>query len=412
MVFGVGAFARGTTQILREAGAEVATYLTRRNGHYPPRLSGPVFAFWEFPNPVPLLRERRVDFVFPQSIDWAQQPWAEELCRSGIPIFCPTGEGLLLERERDFARRLCRQYGIPFPSAHVAPNRLAALDWLRRHPRPYVIKNPLCAPASPVHTIVCETVEETRAWLEVVDYAEGVFLQEYLGRAEAGHIALVQGGDIVSLVTNQEYKRAYVGDQGMVCGAPLGGLVERDPEDRYGLARALLHPLRPWFRQVRFRGPVQVTAAQVRGRWQVLEYNVRLGITSGAMILRLLDNPLEVLGDIVRGCTPEPRWKAGLQFGCSITLAGYGYPYLQVRGPALPIEVRGVFDTDVWWNEVELNREGRLVTAGFRLADVVGLGPTLEAARAITLRNIRHIHAPGAYYRPDIGQTLWPPGTA
>ena len=37
-------------------------------------------------------------------------------------------------------------------------------------------------------------MEDTRAWLRQVNYAEGVFLQEYMGRAEAGHIALVSGG--------------------------------------------------------------------------------------------------------------------------------------------------------------------------------------------------------------------------
>ena len=108
---------------------------------------------------------------------------------------------------------------------------------MARDPRPYVIKNPLCSPTSPVHTIVCESAADTERWLERVDYSEGIFLQEYMGRAEAGHIAVVSNGELHSLVTNQECKRAFTGNMGIVAGAPLGGLVENDPDDCYGLAR-------------------------------------------------------------------------------------------------------------------------------------------------------------------------------
>ena len=226
LILGVGSFAHSTAQILKDNGARVATYLTRNYGHYPPSLAGPIFNSSRVPDPCALLADHKVDLVVPMSIDWAQAPWSKALLASGVPIFCPTGEGMRIERERDFARKLCRDFKIPFPRAHVAPNRLAAEKILKRHPHPYVIKNPLCSPTSPVHTILCETIEDTRAWLRNVNYAEGVFLQEYLGRAEAGHIALVSGGEIHSVVTNQEYKRAFSGDLGVVAGAPLGGLVE------------------------------------------------------------------------------------------------------------------------------------------------------------------------------------------
>jgi len=53
---------------------------------------------------------------------------------------------------------------------------------------------------------------------------------------------------------------------GIVAGAPLGGLVEQDPTDKYHLARQLLRPLLPWFRKVNFHGPVQVTAIRRANR--------------------------------------------------------------------------------------------------------------------------------------------------
>ena len=411
MVMGVGAFAHSIGQALADAGARVCTYLTRNYGHYSPSLVGPTYTRDAHPNPCELIERVGVDVVVPQSIDWAQAPWADQLERCGVGIFSPTGEAMLIERERDFARRLCARYKIPYPRAYVAQNRLEAEAIVRRRPLPYVIKNPLCAPSSPVHTILCQTVEETRAWLAHVNYAEGVFLQEYLDGPEAGHIVFVTGGEIYSVVTNQEYKRAYDGDLGIVAGAPLGGLVEADPGDKYGLARELIHPLWPWLRSSKFNGPLQVTAIKHRNRWHVVEYNIRIGITSGPMILRMLKNPVETLLLTAQNKKIELQFRPGFEFGCSITLAGYGYPFVQLRTPYLPVTVTDKFDCDVWWNEVARDTEGRLIATGHRIADVVAFGSTVEQAVATAYRNIRKIRLVGSYYRTDIGRIRWPPGT-
>jgi phosphoribosylamine-glycine ligase len=426
MILGVGSFAHSIGKALADAGADVSTYLTRNYGHFPPTLVGKTFSRDAFPNPAPLIRENKVDVIIPQSIDWAQAPWAEDLIKSGVGIFSPTGEAMRIERERDFARELCARFKIPFPKSFVASNRIEAEKILQKNPQPFVIKNPLCSPTSPVHTILCESVADTRAWLRHVNYAEGVFLQEYLGRAEAGHIALVSGGEIHSLVTNQEYKYAFNGNQGIVAGAPLGGLVERDENDKYGLARELLHPLLPWFRKVNYHGPIQVTAIKVAAtprrqisatrasqpRWHVIEYNIRIGVTSGPMILRMLKNPAEVVLRAARDEKLKLEFNDKLNFGCSLTLAGYGYPFTQVRGPQLPLEVDGKFDCDVWWNEVARGADGNLISTGHRIADVIALAPKLDAAIARAYANIRKIRVVGSYFRTDVGQSLWPPGAA
>jgi phosphoribosylamine-glycine ligase len=106
----------------------------------------------------------------------------------------------------------------------------------------------------------------------------------------------------------------------------------------------------------------------------------------------------------------SPVFNDGLNFGCSLTLAGYGYPFTQVRGPQLPLEVDGEFDCDVWWNEVARGADGQLLATGQRVADVIALGPTLVEAIAKAYANIRKLRVVGSYYRTDVGQSLWPPG--
>lgn len=408
MLLGVGAFAHGTGESLRRKGAEVTTYLTRDYGHYGATTVGPAYFKLTHPSPIPLIRDFSPDVIIPMSIDWAQASWGEELCK--YPILCAAGEAMLIERERDFARKLCERFNIPFPRAYVAANRLEAERLLDREQAPLVIKNPLCSPTSPIHTIVCKSVEETRSWLAHLDYAEGVFLQEYLGHLEAGHIVFVSGGEIYSLVTNQEYKRAFTGGMGIVAGAPLGGIVELDPGDKYGLSRELIQPLLPWLREVNFHGPLQVTAVFHSGQWKVIEYNIRMGVTSGPMIASLLKNPITTLSKVVENKPLNIAFEVPQAFGVSITLAGYGYPYTQVRVPAMPLQVNGDFDTDVWWNEVGLTSSGKLEAQGHRIADVVAIASDLETAVSRAYANIKKIDCLGSYYRTDIGRCLWPPG--
>jgi phosphoribosylamine-glycine ligase len=406
---GVGSFAHSIMRILKDDGANVLCYLTRPYGHYGPSLEGPVFDCRKHPNPASLVKKHRVDLIVPMSIDWARMPWARELQNSGAPILCPTGEGLKLERERDLARILCQRHHIPFPRSYYVRSLSEARRVIRSDPRPYVIKNPLCGPTSPIHTIVCETVQDTLSWLPRLDFSEGLFLQEYLGRAEAGHFVFVSAGEIHSIATNQEYKRAFHGNQGIVAGAPLGGIVQRDPEDQYGLAKALLHPLKSWFQKTNFHGPVQVTAIHHAKRWYVIEYNVRLGVTSGAIFLRMLKKPLATLLALARNQKPALQWRSGLNIGCSITLAGYGYPYTQVSGPEMPVNIKGKLDGDLWWNEAR-ESQGQIMAAGHRICDVTALSSDLPGALFRAGQNIKKISSLGAYYREDVGQSLWPPG--
>lgn len=410
LVLGIGVFAQAAARCLRAVGVETVTYLTRDYGHYGPGLEGEVVTAAELPNPCELVRSLRPDVVVPMSIEWALKPWTEEFLSLSPPILCPTGEALRLERERDFARELCERHGIPFARSLLVPTRAEAELMVRRDGGGWVIKNPLCSPTSPIHTIICESVGDTLAWLSRLDDSEGIFLQEYLGRREAGHIALVSGGEVYSLVTNQEYKRAFDGNLGIVAGAPLGGLVEQDAHDKYGLARELLWPLKPWFRSSGYHGPVQVTAMRHNNRWHVLEYNVRLGVTSGPMIFQMLGNLADTLIRCARNQPLKPVWRPGANFGCSLTLAGYGYPFTQLTGPRVPVRVDGEPTCDIWWQEVAMGTDGGLEATGHRLADVTAVRPNLEEAISTAYANIRRLHSLGSYFRTDVGESLWPPG--
>lgn len=410
MVLGIGSFAASTMRILKEEGADVFCYLTRDYGHFGPSQIGRCFYYKEHDNPCQIVNKYKIDLLIPMSINWHLMDWSEELIQSGVAILSPVHDAMLLERDRHFAKKLCDRFGIGVPAAYVAQNRLEAENYLKENPRPYVMKNPLCSPGSPIHTIVCETVNDTKSWLKNIDYAEGVFLQEYMGRREAGHIGFVSDGRVYPMVTNQEYKRAFDGNMGPVAGAPLGGLVELDPEDKYGLVRDCLEPLTPWFRETNFYGPVQVTAAKRDGRWHVLEYNVRTGITTGPALWRMIKDPVDVIMAVARNQKLDIHFKEAFKYACNLTLCGWGYPYTKIAGPSLPVKLNGQPTCDIWWNEVDLDKNGELKMDGHRIADLVAHAPILEDAIQKVYNNIGLIRCLSSYYRLDIGRSMWPPG--
>lgn len=410
MLWGIGSYASSAMRVLSENGAQVSCYLTRDYGDYGPSLDGETFHYREYPNPCPIIRERGIDLVIPMSINWHEQEWKDEFLNLQVPILCPFGEAMKLERNRDFGRKLCKKYDIPVPIAHVAKNRIEALAFVKKNPKPYVIKNPFCAPGSPVHTIVTETVQDTLSWLEHVNYAEGVFLQEYMGRKEAGHVAFVSHGELYPMVTNQEYKRAFDGNMGPVAGAPLGGLVEVDLDDKYGIVRDTLEPLIPWFRETNFHGPVQSTCVLRDGKWHVIEFNVRTGITTGPALCRMLENPIETFLSVGHDRPVNIRFKKSREYACTLTLAGWGYPYTKIEGPFLAVQLTEEPDCDIWWNEVVADRKGQKMMSGHRVADVVAVSASMESAIKKAYENIKKIYCLSSYYRLDIGQSMWPPG--
>lgn len=408
MVIGAGSFAQSTLEVLKSGGCEGATCLTREIGRYPASLVGEVFQPKDLSNE---LERNRYDLVIPMSVDWVKKPGGEDVLRHGIPVFGPPPKGLRIERDRRFAMELGREYGIRVPDSQIARNRLEAEAFIKQDRDLYVLKNPLCSPSSPIQAIVSQTRDETEAWLGEIDYAEGVFLQEYMGQREAGHVAFVSDGKVYPVVTNQEYKRCYEGNMGSVAGAPLGGIVEADPDDKYGLVRELIEPLSPWFKEVGYHGPIQVTAAKKRGHWHVLEYNARIGVTSGPLILRMLKKPFEVLNNVAQNESIEIDFQDDMKFGASVSLAGYGFPYSVVPTPPMPIELTDRIECDLWWNQVTPHtNNGHLISIGQRIADVNATGETLEEALHLAYQNIKRIRCGGSYYRQDIGKSLWPPG--
>jgi phosphoribosylamine-glycine ligase len=92
-------------------------------------------------------------------------------------------------------------------------------------------------------------------------------------------------------------------------------------------------------------------------------------------------------------------------------LAGFGYPYVSIQGPKLPVKLTEPSTCDIWWNEVAEDARGGLVMTGHRIADIVAVSDSLENSISLAYENIRKLKCLSSYYRTDIGMSLWPPGS-
>ena len=142
--------------------------------------------------------------------------------------------------------------------------------------------------------------------------------------------------------------------------------------------------------------------------FEPIEYNIRLGVTTTALLLRMLENPVKSLLQVVQNKIPLLQWNQEKKFGCTLTLAGYGYPYIISSVPKLPVEVLKPLNCDLWWNEVDEENGEIFMTnhqnfeMGHRIADINACSSHLDTAIMSIENEIQKIRCLGSYYRLDL----------
>ena len=139
-------------------------------------------------------------------------------------------------------------------------------------------------------------------------------------------------------------------------------------------------------------------------KWpSVVEFNCRFGDPETQAVLELLETPLGgVLNAVARGelkSLPELEWKDG--YALTVVLAAEGYPESPKTGEVITgadagSESKGIRAAGV------AEEDGKLVSAGGRVINVIGSGATLEEARDNAYRVMDSVNLPGGHFRRDI----------
>ncbi|MGE5746966.1 MAG: phosphoribosylamine--glycine ligase [Solirubrobacterales bacterium] len=336
----------------------------------------------------------------------------DALEREGIAAFGPSGEAARIEGSKLHAKELMGEAGVPTASHTVLRSRTEALDLIPRASYPAVLKADGLAAGKGV--IICQSEAEAREAADVF-FEERRFgdtqvvIEEFLEGDELSLLALCDGENVLPLAPAQDYKRIHDGDQGLNTGgmgsySPVPGF---DPEETDRIA-ALVH--RPIVEAMRRRGTpyhgvlyagLMLTEAGPK----VLEFNCRFGDPETQAVLPRLRSDLLDLCLASR----EPGGLAGASadFGddwaVTVVLASAGYPASSSKGDLISgLDEAAALEGVEVTHAGTARSDGDVVTAGGRVLNVTGLGPTAADARRRAYDAAELIGFEGRQMRTDI----------
>ena len=332
--------------------------------------------------------------------------WEEDL-----KIFGPSRAAARIEGSKIFAKELMHHAGVPTARSEAFDAEAAALAYLRRlNDYPVVVKADGAAAGKGV--TVAHSREEAENAVRAAfagkfgAAGERILIEEYLEGREASVFVITDGQEMLPFLPAQDYKRIYDGGEGPNTGGmgAYSPLMWMEPAT---YAAILEEILRPTIHQLALIGApytgllyagVMVTETGPKA----LEFNCRFGDPETQVILpRLGTDLLELMiaaemGDIAGR---EVTWSADK--AVCVVLASEGYPESSSSGD----EISGLDDipTGVYiYHASTEERDGRFYTAGGRVLNVVGTGPSIIEARARAYAAVEQIHFEGMQYRTDI----------
>jgi phosphoribosylamine--glycine ligase len=332
---------------------------------------------------------------------------ADAFWERGLKIFGPTQKAAMIEGSKAFAKGLMERYGIPTARYRTFQDPLLALEYLEEVGVPIVIKDSGLAAGKGV-TVAFDLHTAKQAVANILNRAEGgeVVIEEYLEGEEATVLALTDGKTVLPLLPSQDHKRLLDGDQGPMTGGM--GAVAPYPMDGATLRRVEEEILWPLVRGLEaegvvYRGVIYAGLMLTREGPKVLEFNARFGDPEAQAVLPLLQSDLvELALKVAEGRLQGTRlsWREGA--AACVVLAAPGYPENPRKG--IPLHLPEPPEGVLVFHAGTRREGGRLVSAGGRVLNVVGLGKDLKEALERAYAFIPRVGFPGAVYRRDIGR--------
>jgi phosphoribosylamine--glycine ligase len=339
---------------------------------------------------VSLARELRTDLVVVGPEAPLVAGLADELRHRGVAVFGPSAGAARIEGSKTFAKDVMDASGVP--TARTLP--VAG--------PPCVIK--LDGLAAGKGVWVCRTEAEVDSALQVIRAFDQPFhVEELLEGPELSLFAVAAGESAVAFPPARDYKRIGDGDTGPNTGgvgsfSPLPDVADEQASEI--LETVHLPVLRELAqRGTPFQGLLYAGLMRTEDGLRVIEFNCRFGDPETQSLLPRIESDLLPLlaGDL----SQEPQ--VADSAAVTVVLTAPDYP---ARSDFRGTPIEGVDDAEATGALVlhagTALQDGRLVTNGGRILNVVGTGPTVEAARSAAYDAAARIDFAGMQYRSDI----------
>lgn len=334
----------------------------------------------------------------------------DEFKKHNLKCFGPTAKAASLEGSKAFSKKFMQDNNIKTARAKVLESYAEAVDYVKNHNYPLVIKASGLAGGKGV--VIAEDIEEAEATLHDFmikkiygDAGIRIVVEEFLHGFEASIIAFSNGEKLFPCVAAKDYKKVGNGDKGANTGGM--GSVAPSPEftaEHYADFEAnVLNPTVEGLKKegLSFKGFIFFGLMVTNHGCFLLEYNMRMGDPETQVLMPLLENNLlDVINSCLAGEDIELKF-SDKKAVCLVMCSG-GYP----RSIETGLEVKGlekVQHSDVLF--AGANYQGdKIVTTGGRVLNVIATGDTYEEARKKVYADALPIHFDYAFYREDIAK--------
>src|SRR5499426_4543562 len=228
----------------------------------------------------------------------------DDLTAGGIKAFGPSRVAAQLEGSKGFTKDLCKANNIPTAAYERFRAAAPAKAYIRAQGAPIVVKADGLAAGKGV--VVAQTVAEAEAAIDMMfagglgDAGTEVVVEEFLTGEEASFFALCDGERAMPLISAQDHKRVFDGDQGPNTGGMgaysptpiMTPAMERRAMDEFVLPTvAAMKEMGMPFTGVLYLG-LMITASGPK----LIEYNVRFGDPEcQVLMLRLMSDIVPAL---------------------------------------------------------------------------------------------------------------------